>query len=457
MSIQKQPNQTKNEYSWIDSLWLSERLNKLREGGRDISVPINVYELNLRGFARRSDGLSLSYTEIADVLVPYLKFMGYTHVEIFAHSICSESDEYIFPSHDSAIGSKNDFKYLINSLHLNNLGVIFDCGILPRINSRVQKHFVNDLLKATNEYHIDGLKFALTENFTEENSEQKSFCQAINNALRESCPDVITIASSQFGTSDITKKTAEGGLGFTFAWNSALISSLYDYFEAPPLDRIYLHKNLAVSKKDLTSERYIIPIHRADLTGNNSSLINKINGSYEDKFKQLRALLLLYMTLPGKKHLFMGTEYAQFKEWSENDSLEWFMLDFPSHFDMRNYVAALNRFYLESSALWTYDNSPRGFEWISKDKSSESVLLFKRKSKTEELYVAVNLSPYEKTVSLPLIYDGTPKCVFSSVSFDSDKSIAVYRNKIDSYMDVLLPPYTAKIIKENTKQIKIII
>ncbi len=450
-------NITKSEYKWSDVSWLNRRKERFFATS-NMSLPINIYELNLRGFIGGENNASPSYDEIAKILIPYLKYMSYTHIEIFSEYNGLTSNGYIRPGQDTSIGASIEFKHFINELHASNIGVILDLGALIEVNNRTQRLYIGDVLSWIKEYHLDGLKFRLQQdNNLNSSNIDTDFIKALNTSIHSDFPDVMTIASTDKSISDITKSISDGGLGFTFTWNTALMHGIYEYIGSEQKNRKYLHKSVTASRKLFLNERNIIPIHHDDLVGTNHSFISKIYGSYEDKFKQMRTALLLIMTLPGKKHLFMGTEYAQFKEWDKDSTLEWFMLDFPAHKHMRDYVAALNRFYLDTPALWTYDFSFCGFEWIVKDKSKENVFSFKRKSTNDEIYVVFNFSSEKATVSIPLSKECAPKCVFSSNPDVTDNYINVYKSSIEHYMDISLPPHTAKIFKQCSNKNKYII
>lgn len=450
MSTKKQTDKTKTEYSWSDISWLSRRKATLSDNA-DISLPINIYELNLRNFLSKDSNARQTYAEISKALIPYLKYMSYTHVEVFFEYGGSAGGGYIRPGLDTELGTSDDFKHFIDELHTSNLGIILDLGAIIEVNARTQQLYINDILALIKEYHIDGLKFSLCQSTAfKSHGFNSEFIGTLNASIHSEFPDVITIAFSDEPIKDITMSVNEGGLGFTCAWNTALMRGIYEYLSAEQVNRKYLHKSVAASRKLFLNERYIIPLHHGDLAAPNRSFINKINGNYEDKFRQMRTALLLLMTLPGKKQLFMGSEFAQFKELDKDGSLEWFMLDFPAHRNMRDYVAELNRLYLESPPLWTYDFTSAGFEWISKDKSTDSVFSFKRKSKNEEIYVVFNFSPEKITTGIPLTSKGEPKCIFSSNPDGTDNLINVYNNAIEHYMDIQLSPYTAKIFKQSS-------
>ena len=171
----------------------------------------------------------------------------------------------------------------------------------------------------------------------------------------------------------------------------------------------------------------------------------------------MRASMLLIMTYPGKKMLFMGTEYGQFREWDYENALEWFMLDYPNHSQMREYVASLNRFYLETKELWMYDFTPDGFEWINADAAEQNSVSFKRKSKTGEISVAINFSGSPQTVRIPLNKNGTPKCIFATDLAGMSDGFTDFVTDEERYIEAVIPPFSGKIFKQflNNKKIKI--
>ena len=204
------------------------------------------------------------------------------------------------------------------------------------------------------------------------------------------------------------------------------------------------------------SENYVMPISHDEVVHGKLSFINKMYGTYEDKFRQMRASLLLMMTYPGKKLLFMGTEYAQFREWDYENSLEWFMLDYPMHRAMREYTAALNRFYLEHSELWQRDFDPRGFEWLLADEADKNLVAYRRvDNKGNKITAIINFSGSEQTVEIKTKRAERLKCLFETECYFSDKDIPITRKGRSYVSSVTIPRLSGAIFVEQNSNIKI--
>ena len=450
---------TKKSFNWHDGGWLKYR-KKLVEKSY-LSAPINIYEMHLGSFMRHDDGSYYSYRELAEILPKYLKYMGYTHVELlpvmehpydgsWGYQVCA------FFAPTSRFGDPDDFRYLIDSLHKAGIGIILDWvpahfpkdawGLYEfdgaplfeyqgrdRIESpswgtrffdlgreEVQSFLISNALYYLKEFHVDGIRVDAVASMiyldydrapgewvpntdgTNENKEGTAFIKKLNCEVFGRFPDVLMIAEESAAFGGITRPVHEGGLGFNLKWNMGFANDFYDYVSLDPLFRKYHHKALNFPLMYAFSENYCLPISHDEVVHGKKSFIDKMHGSYEDKFSLARASLMLYMSYPGKKLLFMGTEYAQFREWNFESSLEWFMLDYQKHSDFRDYVRALNTFYLSSPELWEFDFDERGFEWILPDECEKSTVAYKRKSKKGELIFAINFSGADQTVSLPI-------------------------------------------------------
>ena len=279
------------------------------------------------------------------------------------------------------------------------------------------------------------------------NLEALSFFKKLNSAIHSEFPEALMIAEESGSYGGITAPTESSGLGFDLKWNMGWANDFYDYLETNPLFRNEKHKALNFPLMYAFFEKYCLPISHDEVVHGKKSFIDKMFGSYEDKFLQARCALLLMMSYPGKKLLFMGTEYAQFREWNFDDSLEWFMTEYPSHRDFRSYVAALNSFYLESRELWEIDFDPRGFEWINPDDADKNAVAYKRRAKDgSELIFVLSFSGTEQTLVLPVSEGKRLECVFSSVPTDSS---VVCGNS------VRLLPFLGVALRERDDKIKI--
>ncbi len=507
---------TSSEHKWTDARWMKKRNSIVHAKNGYLSSPINIYEVHAGSFIQHENGDYYTYRELADALIPYLKFMGYTHVEFlplaehpfdgsWGYQVCA------FYAPTSRFGTPDDFKYLVNKLHSNGLGIILDWvpAHFPKDawglyefdgaplyeyqghdrqesaswgtrffdlgREEVQSFLISNALWFFREYHVDGLRVDAVASMIyldydkepgkwfpnayggRENLEAVAFLQKLNSAIFGEFPDVLMIAEESGAFGGITKPAHEGGLGFNLKWNMGFANDFYDYVMTDPIYRKNKHTALNFPIMYAFSENYVLPISHDEVVHGKLSFINKMYGEYEDKFKQMRASMMLIMTYPGKKMLFMGTEYGQFREWDYENSLEWFMLDYPKHKAMREYVAALNRFYLDSPELWTRDFTPDGFEWIYADDAERNLVAYKRHSEKSSLTVVVNFSGAEQTVHLPIDDVGAPACVFSTEQVPSNENPIPLGKKGARYIEVTVPAFAGRIYKQIPNSKKIIL
>lgn len=500
-----------SKHVWNDTSWFKKRKKTVFSTGGYLSTPLNIYEVHAGSFMRGDNNSYLSYRELADVLIPYLKYMGYTHVEFlplaehpFDGSWGYQVGAFYAPT--SRFGTPDDFKYLVNELHKSGLGVILDWvpahfpkdewGLYEfdgaplyeyqgkdRIESsswgtrffdlgreEVQSFLISNALYMFREFHIDGLRVDAVASMIyldydrlpgewvpnsyggRENLEAIAFLRKLNIAIYSEFSDALMIAEESGSFGGITKPVFEGGLGFNLKWNMGFANDFYDYIETDPFFRKYKHKALNFPLMYAFTENYVLPISHDEVVHGKKSFVDKMYGSYEDKFRQARASMLLIMTYPGKKMLFMGTEYAQFREWDYSNSLEWFMLDYPNHQAFRQYVAALNRFYLDTKELWMHDFDPRGFEWLYADEAERNIVAYKRKSSSSEIIVALNFSGAEQKIRINVKSIAPYKCIFSTdIVSEADAISDAKRDESGAYFDIILPAFSGKIYKRTTK------
>ena len=459
-----------SEHQWKDSAWLKKRSATVCPKQRGFkpkvthfySAPLNIYEMHL-GSWRTRDGEStvdgehyLNYREIADKLAPYMKEMHYTHIELmpvmehpfdgsWGYQICG----YYAPT--SRYGTPDDFRYFIEKMHENDIGVILDwvpahfpkdehglyefdgqplyeyqgsdrqenrgwgtrCFDVGR--PEVQSFLISNALYWLREFHADGLRVDAVASMLyldydrnpgewipnpdggNHNLEAIAFFKKLNTEIFSEFPDVLMIAEESTSWPMITKPVDKGGLGFNFKWNMGWANDMYDYIETDPIARKYKHNKLTFPLMYAFSENYILPVSHDEVVHGKKSLVDKCFGSYDEKFACMRTFIMYMMTLPGKKLMFMGTEYAQFREWDFENQLEWFMTEYPRHIEMQRFVAEINKFYLENSELWEIDDSWDGFEWIEADLSDLNIIAYRRKNKKgRELITVLNFAPVER-------------------------------------------------------------
>lgn len=497
----------RSEYVWGDSVWLKNRKRICTDKEKYLPIPINIYEVHLGSFLRHSgDNSYCNYTEICDVLIPYLKYMGYTHVEFlplteypydgsWGYQVCG------FFAPTSRFGQPDELKHLVDRLHRAGIGVIMDWVVahfpkdawgLYEFDGRplyeyqgadrrespswgtcffdlgreeVQSFLISSAMYFLKEYHFDGLRVDAVSSILyldydkkpgewipnkdggRDNPEAIAFLKKLNSAVFGAISDVLMIAEESGSYSGVTHPVSSGGLGFNLKWNMGFANDMYDYVSTDPLYRKNKHKALNFPIMYAFSENYILPVSHDEVVHGKKSLIDKFFGSYDEKFKGMRSFLLLFMTYPGKKLMFMGCEYAQFREWDYKNSLEWFMLDYPAHYDMREYTAALNRFYLSHSELWEIDFLSSGFEWIRADEKDMNLVAYKRiDSKGNYLTVVINFSGTKQKISI----EGENLCVFSSFG---DAEIRFYNGITEVTLDAL----QGVILKEKKDNIEIFI
>lgn len=510
---------TSKSFKWTDGSWMRHRNASITtKKGSYIPTPINIYELHLGSFMRHDeDNRYLSYRESADVLAGYVKSMGFTHVELlpiteypFDGSWGYQVGAFYAPT--SRYGDPDDFRYFINKMHMNGIGVIIDWvpahfpkdqwGLYEfdgsplyeyqgkdRQESRswgtrffdlgreeVQSFLISNALYFFKEFHVDGLRVDAVASMlyldydrdpgewipnrygTNLNLEATAFFKKLNNVIFSEIPSALMIAEESTAHGNLTRPVSEGGLGFNMKWNMGWANDFYEYVKTDPLYRKYHHKALNFPIMYAFTENFCLPISHDEVVHGKKSFVDKMFGSYEDKFKQMRASLLLMMTYPGKKLMFMGTEYAQFREWDYDNSLEWFMLDYPMHKSMQEYVRELNQFYLSRSELWERDFTPDGFSWILPDECDKNVVVYRRiNNKSESIIVAINFSGAEQEVKINLNQAKYIEQLFSTdVQYDN-MQLQIIKEGKGAYTLLKLPPFSGVVLKEKrfVKNIKI--
>ena len=508
---------TSENFPWEDKAWFRHRKKTVAyKNGAYLSAPVNIYEVHLGSFMRHEEDNSyLSYREIANSIVPYVKALGYTHIEFlplmefpydgsWGYQVCG------FYAPTSRFGDPDDFRYLVNMCHKNGIGIILDWvpahfpkdqwGLYEfdgqplyeyqgrdRQESRswgtrffdlgreeVQSFLISNALYYLREFHIDGLRVDAVASMlyldydrdagewipnkdgTNLNLEAIAFFKKLNSTIYAEFSDVLMIAEESTSYGNITHPVSEGGLGFNMKWNMGWANDFYDYVALDPIYRKYNHKALNFPLMYAFNENYCLPISHDEVVHGKKSFIDKMHGSYEDKFRQMRAALMLMMTYPGKKLLFMGTEYGQFREWDYENSLEWFMLDYPNHRYMRDYVAELNSFYLSRSELWDYDFDPRGFGWLLADEAEKNLVAYTRSNKRgSRLITVISFSGGEQTVTLPIKKGTVAEVVFATTEDAGNISFNYSTVNKETYVSFTLNNFSGVIIKEKSKTKKI--
>ena len=437
-------------YLWHDEGWLAYRARTYR-ADHFYRQPINIYELHPLSWKRHADGSYLSYRELAEELAPYVKRMGYTHVELlpimehpydgsWGYQVCS----HFAPT--ARLGTPNDFCAFVDMMHEAGIGVILDWvpahfpkdahGLYEFDGQPLYEYQGNDRMEHSGwgtrcfdvgrqevqsflisgasywieHFHADGLRVDAVASMlyldydrepgkwhpniygNNRSLEAIAFFQKLNAHLHGAYPDVLTIAEE---SGDFGGVTAPDGLGFSMKWNMGWMNDTLSYAELDPIYRRYHHDKTTFSLTYSFNERYVLPISHDEVVHGKKSFLDRMPGTYEQKFAGQRVFYAWQMTHPGKKLTFMSSEIGQFREWDYAGSVEWFMTDYPMHAAMQQYFAALNAFYLSEPALWQRDGGWDGFRWINADDAERSILAFCRRGDQpeNELLVLLNFTP----------------------------------------------------------------
>ncbi len=432
-----------SSYQFNDKKWLAKRSDFLRK-------PINIYELHFGSWKRRSDEPDdwYSYTELADILIPYLKKNGYNYVELMPLNEypCDASWGYQptgFFSATSRYGTPDELREFVDKCHQNSIGVIMDFvpvhfavddyalwnydgtalyeypssdvghsewGSCNFMHSRGE---VRSFLQSAayfwlNEFHFDGLRMDAVRNLIYwqgdenrgENRTAIEFLKKMNAGLKRMLPDIMLIAEDSSAFVGVTKPVTQGGLGFDLKWDMGWMNDTLDYFRLAPEYRSRDYHKLTFSMMYYYSERFILPFSHDESVHGKAAIVQKMNGEYEAKFPQARAMYMYMYAHPGKKLNFMGNEFGQLREWDENREQDWDILKYPQHDSFLRFMRELNNLYLKNSALYEDDYDNSGFEWIDCHAEDKCVYAFARKSRKQTIIAVFNFS--DKAVNYTL-------------------------------------------------------
>lgn len=487
-----------NNYKWGDKAWISAR-------GKNstLTEPMNIYEIHIGSWKIHDDGSFYTYRELADELVPYVKKMGYTHIELMPIT------EYPFDgswgyqvtgffSATTRYGESEDLKYLIDKCHKNHIGIIMDWvpahfprdahGLRmfdgtpvyeyadPRLGehkdwgtmvfdyskSEVVSFLISSAYFWAEQYHIDGIRVdavssMLYRDYSRNdgewvpneyggngNLEAVDFLKKLNKIMGTEFPNFMMVAEESTAWPLVTAPPENDGLGFNYKWNMGWMNDTLRYMGMDPYFRKDNHSLLTFMMMYAYSENYILPLSHDEVVHGKGSMLNKMFGEYDEKFAAYRTLLGYYMTMPGKKMLFMGGEFGQMLEWRYDDQLEWNVLEIDKHKRLHQYVKDLNHFYMENKALWELDTSWDGFRWVNEADSENSVLSYIRRGRhaADNVVVVANFTPVERPIykiGVPLAGEYAVVFHSSAVKYGGNKRITkkVYKTKNMQFSDMM--------------------
>ena len=457
-----------DKYKFNDDEWI-----KRRSDCKD--KPLNIYEVHLGSWRKKSDNTWYTYREISELLIPYVKEYGYNYIEIMPLSEhpCDETWGYQntgFFSPTSRYGTAIDLMYFIDKCHENNIGVIMD--FVPvhfaidefalanydgtslyeypyediEMSQWGSKNFIHSrgevrsfLQSAANywleEYHFDGLRVDALSNIIYwqgnsdrgENKGAIEFIKGMNQGLKALHPTAILAAEDSTAYPKVTEKVENGGLGFDYKWDMGWMNDTLEYFKMHPYDRKRAYHKLTFSMMYFYSEHFLMPLSHDEVVHGKATIIQKMHGEYEDKFKQVRALYMYMYAHPGKKLNFMGNEIGQFREWNEKREQDWDILNYPMHNNFNKFMKKLNNVYLEYPALYKNDYKYSGFKWIDCQQEDKCIYVFERICEEQRIIAIFNFSNEEqKNYELKVDSINKMRLIIDSNSDDLQNNEVIY-------------------------------
>lgn len=440
--------------SFTDEKWL-----KKRGGGLD--KPLNIYEIHAGSWKCKPDEKGqkdvaehwYNYRELADLLIPYLKENGYNYVELMPLSEHPSDASWGYQisgffSPTSRYGTPDDLKYLINRCHNAGIGVIMDfVPVHFAVDDYALWHFdgtalyeypngdvgnsewgscnfmhsrgeVRSFLQSAadywlEEFHFDGLRMDAISNLIYwqgnpargENKSAVQFLQNMNRGLKEKYPSVLLIAEDSTARPDITAPVAAGGLGFDYKWDMGWMNDTLSYFQSSPAERVEKYHKLTFSMQYFYDEKYLLPLSHDENVHGKATILQKMNGDYEGKFPQGRALYLYMYAHPGKKLNFMGGEIGQLREWDEKRQQDWEILSYPNHDAFHHFMMELNKLYMSNPGFYEKDYERSGFQWLDCHQEARCIYAFERRGGHQRILAVFNFSD-QKQASYKLAVPG---------------------------------------------------
>ena len=484
-----------NRYVFHDTKWMRDR-SDCRRG------PLNIYEIHAGSWKTNPENENgwYKYNELADILIPYLKENGYNYVEMMpiAEHPCDNSWGYQstgFYSPTSRYGTADELREFIDKCHQNGIGVLLDfvpvhfavdgyglsmydgtaiyeypnCDVgysewgsknFNHSRGEVQSYLQSCANYWLKEYHFDGLRMDAISNIIYWQGDSRrginrnalQFLQYMNRGLKGMYPSIILAAEDSSPYPGITKCADWGGLGFDYKWDLGWMNDTLIYFKDDMDDRIKDYHKLTFSMMYYYSENFILPFSHDEVVHGKATIMQKMNGQYDEKFPQARALYMYMYTHPGKKLNFMGNEIGQLREWDETREQDWDILKYPVHDAFHRYMMELNKLYLEHSALWEKDFDNDGFMWIDCHEEGRCIYAYERRSSTERLVIVCKFTNtpeenyychVEGASGLKLLLASDADCFDGPVHYDEDESVKV----VDNTAEIKLGEFCTKIYK----------
>lgn len=484
-----------NRYVFHDTKWMRDR-SDCRRG------PLNIYEIHAGSWKTNPENENgwYKYNELADILIPYLKENGYNYVEMMpiAEHPCDNSWGYQstgFYSPTSRYGTADELREFIDKCHQNGIGVLLDfvpvhfavdgyglsmydgtaiyeypnCDVgysewgsknFNHSRGEVQSYLQSCANYWLKEYHFDGLRMDAISNIIYWQGDSRrginrnalQFLQYMNRGLKGMYPSIILAAEDSSPYPGITKCADWGGLGFDYKWDLGWMNDTLIYFKDGMDDRIKDYHKLTFSMMYYYSENFILPFSHDEVVHGKATIMQKMNGQYDEKFPQARALYMYMYTHPGKKLNFMGNEIGQLREWDETREQDWDILKYPVHDAFHRYMMELNKLYLEHSALWEKDFDNDGFMWIDCHEEGRCIYAYERRSSTERLVIVCKFTNtpeenyychVEGASGLKLLLASDADCFDGPVHHDEDESVKV----VDNTAEIKLGEFCTKIYK----------
>ncbi|MBQ8424514.1 MAG: 1,4-alpha-glucan branching protein GlgB [Clostridia bacterium] len=508
------------DFNWTDKCYFENKLIQ-----NHYEMPMNVYEVNLSSWKRKTNGDYYSYREIADELSDYAQGMGYTHIEVMPITEYPYDGSWGYQttgyfSVTSRFGTPQDFRYFVNKFHEKGIGVILDWspahfpkdehGLIEwdgtylfenqgwdkiehkswgtrRFDygrSEVQSFLISSATFFIEKFHIDGIRvdavasmlyldydkkqgeWIPNSNGDNKNLEAIAFLQKLNSVVLTKYPSVIMIAEESTAFPLVTKPSYVGGLGFNYKWNIGWMNDTLSYVSIDPFFRKDNHEKLTFSMFYAFSENFILPISHDEVVHGKKSLLNKMFGSYEEKFEMLKTFMMYMFAHPGKKLQFMGNEFAQFDEWNNSKGIDFMLLEFEKHYNIFKFTKELNFAYLNYSELYEIDYSWDGFKWLTPNDKRNNVVAFERKNKNGEIIVCVcNFSPVGFEHYRVGVEEGRYICLLATneqrfggtgkvTKFVTSERVNV--NGFEYSIDISLEPYSAIYFKKQELKLSIV-